>query len=77
MNNIKQELNLLINELKNEGELTSFEALRVSFLPVKMKAKKMRYILSCKASNAYFKDAAKKSNELHSKSIRCASLLNK
>ena len=77
MNNIKQELNLLINELRNEGEITSLEAFKVSIMPVKVKANKIRYILSCKAANAYFKDDVKKSNELHSKSIRCASLLNK
>lgn len=77
MNNTKQELNLFINELKNNGEITSFEALRVSVLPTKMKAKKIRYILSCKASNAYFKDDVIGANELHTKSVKCASMLNK
>lgn len=77
MNNTKQELNLFINELKNNGEITSFEALRVSVLPTKMKAKKIRYILSCKASNEYFRDDVKNANELHAKSIRCARLLKK
>lgn len=73
----KQELNLLINELKNDGEITSLEAFKASLLPTKLKAKKMRYILGCKASDAYFKDDISKANEFHDKSIKCVSILNK